>query len=221
MQPLKKFDQYQKIATQLNQPVADKLTENDELSIVSEKSLNNLVQSIAQKQNKKIQLQLQQKGKERVPSAMLRSVRDIVVQLVRNAASHGVERSVDRALKSSAGKINVRIIADSNELSIVVRDDGRGIDLEAVKEKALASGKILPSVLNKMTEQEGFALLFEPGLSTATYSSLDSGRGMGMLAVKKMLQSLNGRISIAQATGEYCQFTVRLPLKETSLIDVH
>lgn len=219
---LKQFDQFHKVAQQLNQAGSSKVLPDDSLSIVSPKSLDNLVQSIAQKQNKKIQLLVQQRGREQVPTAMLRSVKDIVVQLVRNAASHGIERCEDRALKPECGKIQVRIYVEQNVLNIIVRDDGQGIDLQAVKEKALASGRVQATNIKSMTEQEGFALLFEPGLSTASHSSVDAGRGMGMLAVKKMLQKLGGRIAIAQAAGEYCQFTVRLPLRdEPSLLLAH
>lgn len=219
---LRQFDQFQNIASQLNRVAQIKPDSEESLSIINEKSLNNLVQSIAQKQHKKIQLQLLQKGKEHVPQAMLQAVKDIVVQLVRNAASHGIERCEDRALKPDVGKIQVRIHVDQKILQVIVRDDGQGIDLQAVKEKALACGRVRPENLKSMTEQEGFALLFEPGFSTAVNGDIDSGRGMGMLAVKKMLQKLGGRIAIAQACGEYCQFTVRLPLKDSpSLLEAY
>lgn len=214
-QLLQQLENFQAISVQLkkNQKSLQQQTEiPEELSIVSPRNLKNLVDGIAKNSDKLIQLNVSQSGKDKVSSKMRTAVKDIVIQLVRNSAVHGIERRADRGFKDMTGKIKVKITAKDDVLTLIVKDDGVGIDVDKLKAQAFRSGRFKTSEITKLTNEESVGLIFEPGLSTASDCNQDAGRGVGMLAIKQMVKNLNGKIAVAQSPGEFCQFSIRLPL---------
>lgn len=137
---------------------------------------------------------------------------DPLVHMVRNAIDHGIEPAEERtrAGKRAAGRVALRAYHAGGNVMVELSDDGRGLDPEKLIARAIDKG-ILESSAN-LTEQEAFALIFEPGFSTAAAVTDVSGRGVGMDVVRRAIESLSGRIDIASTLGRGTTFTVRIPL---------
>jgi two-component system, chemotaxis family, sensor kinase CheA len=133
------------------------------------------------------------------------------IHLLRNAVDHGLEPpEVRRALgKPEAGRIEVEARQEGGEAALVVRDDGSGIDGDALYRRAVALGRIAPE--SRLSEAEKLELIFMPGLSTAETVGEVSGRGVGMDAVREGIRGLRGRIEATSVPGKGTAFTIRLP----------
>ena len=149
-----------------------------------------------------------------VDNVILEGVADPLLHLVKNAAVHGVESEAVRvaAGKPAVGTVSVSARHRGNRVYIEVADDGRGIDAEAVKAKALERGLISPEALAKLTPQEVLELIFLPGLSTAAEVTTEAGRGVGMDAVASNIARLKGEVEIDSEPGRGTRFTLSLPL---------
>lgn len=139
---------------------------------------------------------------------------DPLIHLIRNAIDHGIEEKDERVKnnKSPNGTVNLRAYQDGNSVVIEVEDDGKGIDIEKVKKKALEKGVVTQADLNGMDEKDIVELLFKPGFSTADKISDLSGRGVGLDVVKTKIESLNGIVEVENAKGKGSKFIIRLPL---------
>ena len=140
---------------------------------------------------------------------------DPLMHLLRNSADHGIEKDVE--LRRKRGKPDVGVIKldayqDGNNVVIEVSDDGGGIDVEAVKNKALERGAITEEQASVMAENDIINLLFLPSFSTAKTVSDISGRGVGLDVVKSKIESLSGEVSVKSVLGEGSKWTIRLPL---------
>ncbi len=151
-------------------------------------------------------------GSTELDKAMVEKIVDPLTHLVRNSVDHGIESPADRlaAGKSEVGQLVLRAFHQGGSVVIEVRDDGRGLDTERIRRKAVAMGLVAESA--ELTEDELHALIFAPGLSTAQKVSDVSGRGVGMDVVKSNVEALNGTIRFTSKPGEGCKITVRLPL---------
>ena len=149
-----------------------------------------------------------------VDNLILEGVADPLLHLVKNAVAHGVEPESVRlaAGKSASGSVAVRARHQGNRVVIDVADDGAGIDVAAVKAKALERGLITPEAAAAMSEQQALNLIFLPGLSTAAEVTTDAGRGVGMEAVATNIARLKGEIDIHTERGRGTRFTLSLPL---------
>ena len=139
---------------------------------------------------------------------------DPLMHLLRNSADHGLESAEVRKErgKPEVGSIFLDAYQDGNNVVIEVRDDGNGIDTEAVKSKAIERGLITPEQGDNMSEKEVIDLLFHAGFSTAKVVSDVSGRGVGLDVVKSMIESLNGEVEVKSKLGVGSTWTIRLPL---------
>lgn len=139
---------------------------------------------------------------------------DPLIHLIRNAIDHGIEDKDARLKngKSVNGTVNLRAYQDGNSVVIEVEDDGKGIDVDKVKKKALEKGVVTQSELNGMDESDVIELLFRPGFSTADKVSDLSGRGVGLDVVKTKIESLNGIVEVESTKGKGSKFIIRLPL---------
>jgi two-component system, chemotaxis family, sensor kinase CheA len=131
---------------------------------------------------------------------------------VRNALDHGIESAADRkaAGKPEEGTVMLRASNEGNMIIIEISDDGKGIDIEAVKSKAVERGVIHPNKV--LTELESFNLIFEPGFSTAASVTSISGRGVGLDVVKRQIEKLNGSVTVSSQKGKGTKFSIKLPL---------
>lgn len=139
---------------------------------------------------------------------------DPLMHLLRNAADHGLESTELRLQrgKPEVGSIFLDAYQDGNNVVIEVRDDGNGIDVEAVKNKAIERGVITPEQGDNMSEKDIINLLFHAGFSTAKKISDVSGRGVGLDVVKAKIESLSGEVEVKSRLGEGSTWIVRLPL---------
>lgn len=135
-----------------------------------------------------------------------------LLHLVRNAADHGIEPAAERERlhKEPVGTIHLTASQDAGCIVIRVEDDGQGIDLEAVSRKAIEKELASPDIIARTRDVIHY--IFEPGFSTLDASTLLSGRGVGLDAVKKTIESIRGRISVDTVSGKGTTFRITIPL---------
>ncbi|MBR9903230.1 hybrid sensor histidine kinase/response regulator [Halomonas sp. TG39a] len=146
---------------------------------------------------------------------MIDRLSDPLIHLLRNALDHGLEPPAERqaAGKSPRGQLVIEAWQDADWVVVEMRDDGAGIALDAVRQKALAKQLISEEQLNALSEQETLELIFLPGFSTKSMITDFSGRGVGMDVVKRtVVDDLNGDLQLASERGSGTRFTLRLPL---------
>ncbi len=138
---------------------------------------------------------------------------DPMLHLVRNAFDHGIETPEARALqnKSEAGTITIEAIQQGRHLIINVKDDGKGLNLEMIRTKAVENQVITAAEAAALTEDQTVDLLFEAGFSTASEVDDLSGRGVGLDAVKAQVRSLQGWVTVSHKPGEGTTFTLQIP----------
>ncbi|MBC2834137.1 chemotaxis protein CheA [Paragemmobacter straminiformis] len=143
---------------------------------------------------------------------VIEKLADPLVHVLRNAIDHGMETQDERAAKGKSGTGIIELSAQhaGAEVLIRVRDDGRGMDPARIRAKAVSQGIIAPEAV--LTEAQTFALVFEPGFSTATEVTELSGRGVGMDVVRRTIEGLRGSIEIDSKLGSGTSVTLRLPL---------
>jgi two-component system chemotaxis sensor kinase CheA len=153
-------------------------------------------------------------GDLKLDKYLLDSLTDPIAQLVKNSADHGIESAARRAEmgKPKKGKIMLDAYMRDGSAIIEVADDGAGIDAQALRRKTLENGMKTEEELSAMTEKETFALIFEPGFSTASKVTNLSGRGVGMDIVKTNIERLGGSIEIDSEVGKGTVIRLKTPL---------
>lgn len=146
--------------------------------------------------------------------SILDDLSDPMLHILRNCIDHGLESPEERtaAGKSPKGKVQVSVRRARDRVVIEVEDDGRGMSAEKLKAAALARGAITAEAAARMTDREAFILACLPGVSTAKDVSEISGRGVGMDAVKRVVENVGGTLEIDSEKGKGTRFTLRLPL---------
>ncbi|NLJ85124.1 MAG: chemotaxis protein CheA [Firmicutes bacterium] len=172
-----------------------------------------MVRDLAKTAGKEVQLKVVGEETE-LDRSLMNQIGDPLVHLIRNAVDHGLEEEHLRrqAGKPAAGLIRLEARHEGSHVVIEVADDGRGIDAEKIKNKAVEIGFISREQAAKMTPQEAQALIFEPGFSTTDEVTDVSGRGVGMDAVKAALENMNGSVDIRSELGRGTSVSLRLPL---------
>ena len=170
--------------------------------------LTTLVEKIADDYDKKAILDLSEFDPLLVPSTQAETVKDIVIQSLRNAVAHGLETPGVRISngKSPEGKLKVSLAQNGKGLQLSVRDDGQGVDLDTIKEKARTNGLATEQQLSGMSRPQLLALMFKQGFSTANEADIHAGRGVGLDLVKSKIHSLNGQIRLKYQSGSYTEF---------------
>jgi two-component system chemotaxis sensor kinase CheA len=142
---------------------------------------------------------------------------EILLHLLRNAVDHGIEPANIRQAggKASDGLIALRAEASGDHLTLTVADDGAGLDLAAIRQQALASGRASEVDLTRMSEADLIDLIFLPGFSTRQTVSALSGRGVGLDIVRARVERMQGRVTVQNTPGAGCTFTINLPLSLT------
>ncbi len=161
------------------------------------------------------QAELEIYGRETlIDKAILEQLTDPLTHLVNNAIDHGLEDPATRqaAGKSATGRLTVRAYHQGNQTVISISDDGAGISTEKVKKSAVAKRVRTQSEVDQLNETEVYALLFEPGFSTAAQADEFKGRGVGLDVVKTCLDDIRGVIIVESLIGKGTTFTIRLPL---------
>ena len=170
-----------------------------------------LVRDLALELNKSLRLDTQG-GDTELDKTVLDRLGDPLVHLIRNAADHGIEAPEDRlrAGKDKVGTIALRARQTESRVMIQIEDDGRGIDDQRVRAKAIERSLLSPD--DDLSREQLLEFIFEPGFSTAKTVSSVSGRGVGMDAVRRSIGDLNGTLTLDSQKGAGTRFTVELPL---------
>lgn len=172
-----------------------------------------MIRDLSKKLDKKMELYMSGEETE-LDRTVVDEIGDPLMHLLRNAADHGLESAEVRAErgKSAVGSIWLDAYQDGNNVVIEVRDDGNGIDAEAVKKKAIERGTITPEQAANMSEKEIIDLLFLPSFSTSEKVTDVSGRGVGLDVVKSKIEALSGEVEVRTKLGEGSTWIIRLPL---------
>lgn len=172
-----------------------------------------IVRDLSKEFGKDIELVLRGEETE-LDRGIIEELNDPLVHMIRNSCDHGIERPGER---EKTGKVNKgTLILDAqhegNHIVVSIIDDGKGIDPEMLKRKALEKGLITNEQVQTMTDRDAFSLIFMPGFSTAEKVTSVSGRGVGMDVVRTNIQKLKGIIEVDSKIGAGTTFTIKLPL---------
>ncbi len=172
-----------------------------------------LVRDLSKEMSKQIRLVINGEETE-LDKTLIEEINDPLVHLVRNSIDHGIESPEDRKAigKDPIGTITLSAIHEGNDIIISIEDDGKGMDPEFLKEKAVSKGLITEAKAKEMSVQEAYNLIFLPGFSTAAKVTNISGRGVGMDVVRTNVAKLRGVISVESAVGKGTKMVVKLPL---------
>jgi two-component system chemotaxis sensor kinase CheA len=175
--------------------------------------LPRIVRDLCQELDKQIELEMQGADTE-LDRQVLDLIKDPLTHMVRNSADHGLETVAERraAGKPERGRIRLSAWQEGGFIIIQVADDGRGLDTERIKAKALAQGLITEAELEKLTETQIQKFIFTPGFSTAAKVTSVSGRGVGMDVVRANIDQIGGTIDVRSVPGVGVSFTVKIPL---------
>jgi two-component system chemotaxis sensor kinase CheA len=170
-----------------------------------------LVRDLSKSLNKKINLVIEGEETE-LDKSVIEDLLDPIMHSVRNSVDHGIEDPEERraAGKPEEGMVLLKASNEGNMIVIEISDDGKGIDVDAVKAKAVERGILSPNKL--LTDVEAFNLIFEPGFSTAKQITNISGRGVGLDVVRRQIDKLNGIVTVSSERGKGTKFTIKLPL---------
>jgi two-component system, chemotaxis family, sensor kinase CheA len=161
------------------------------------------------------QISLETDGAEtELDRTIIEAIKDPLVHLVRNACDHGIEfpEARVRAGKAPQGKLALRAYHAGGQVNIEISDDGKGIDVARVKQKALARGLLRPEQCERLSDREAWNLVFHPGFSTAETVTNVSGRGVGMDVVKSSVEKIGGVADISSRPGEGTTIKLKIPL---------
>lgn len=172
-----------------------------------------MIRDLCKKLDKRMELHMSGEETE-LDRTVIDEIGDPLQHLLRNSADHGLESNEERLAlgKDEVGHIYLDAYQDGNNVTIEVRDDGAGIDVEKVKNKAIDKGMITVEQAEAMSNKEIIDLLFRPSFSTAEKITDVSGRGVGLDVVKTKIEGLGGSIECKTELGEGSSFIIRLPL---------
>jgi two-component system chemotaxis sensor kinase CheA len=172
-----------------------------------------MVRDVAKQCGKDVELVMSGQDTD-LDKSLLDVIAEPLTHLVRNAVSHGIESAEERARagKPARGTIRLTSYHHGNQVIVEIRDDGRGIDAQVVKSKAVEKGLIAAEEAERLTESEILSLVFTPGFSTAEEITEVSGRGVGLDVVQTVLHRLKGSVDIETRVGHSTTFRMKLPL---------
>ena len=172
-----------------------------------------LVRDLARELDKDIEFEIE--GEEiELDRTILTEISDPLMHILRNAVDHGIESPEEReqAGKPRTGHITLRASRERDHVIIEVEDDGAGLDVEGIREKAVEKGVRSPEELDAMDDSAVYDLVFHPGFSTADEVTDTSGRGVGMDVVHDTVSQLDGSVSVDSEPGEGTTVSLRLPV---------
>lgn len=172
-----------------------------------------VVRDLSRDNHKQIELKICGENTE-LDKRMIDELGDPLIHLIRNSADHGIESPEERvaAGKPALGTITLNAFHRGNRIVIQIADDGRGLNADRIRTKALSKGLITEAEAERMSSHQIYQLIWKPGLSTAERITEVSGRGMGMDIVLSKIEQLNGSIDLTSEPGVGTRFEIKLPL---------
>lgn len=179
-------------------------------------TLHALAERLAQDLGKRFRLKLA--GLTEVPAPFVATVKDCLIQMLRNSAVHGIEDPEVRraANKQDIGVVSVQFVKSAQGYDLVFEDDGAGIATEALKAAAVRQQLITEQEAALMDTRTAMALIFRPGFTTQDEVSMDAGRGVGMDVIARSVYALGGKIGVSTHPGKYTRFKISLPAGQAS-----
>ncbi|MBW2272677.1 MAG: chemotaxis protein CheW [Deltaproteobacteria bacterium] len=204
------FDSVERRVSELQRRVLD-LRTTPLLRVMD--TLPRVARQVAERSGKRVEVKLVGAELE-LDRSILDRLTEPLLHIVRNAVDHGIEGPDERAEsgKTSVGQVIIEARREKDSIAIEVRDDGAGIDLEALCARAVEVGLLHPGLAEDLPPGEIAALVFQPGVSTAASVSEVSGRGVGMDAVKATIESLGGTVELRTERGVGTATTLRVPI---------
>ena len=180
-------------------------------------SLQQFAQELAKRQFKQIKLITQSLEESTSAPNLDEAIRDIAIQVLRNAVVHGIESPSVRLTrqKDEIGHIQIKLNQEDNQVQLTIEDDGQGINYEAIRQKAISTGQYSEKEMATWENRKLLGLLFTPGFSTYGQTDEDAGRGVGLDLVKDRVQKLGGKISIHSQPGQFTRFSFTFPLQHS------
>ncbi len=198
-------------------PIVD-ATVNTRPSINIKDYYTQFAQDIAQRNGKEVSFHCVGMDSIALTSEQQDLIKDISIQLLRNAIVHGIELPDERVKyhKNRTGKLILRLEKNDDNLVLSMTDDGQGINYAKIRQIALDSGKYNQEIVEAWTKKDLLQLLFTSGFSTAETQNEDAGRGVGMDIIKSLVKKLGGRLKIGSKENIYSRFTITFPSEKTS-----
>ena len=177
------------------------------------------VYNLSDELGKKVQLSIEGKENE-IDKNIIASLSEVFLHMVRNSLDHGIETPEERVAigKSETGKLSIVCSRESGNMKIVISDDGRGIDLDAIKQKALREGLVTEAAAASLSREDLINIIFQNGFTTSNQLSSISGRGIGMNVVRDSIEALKGSIVVNSNIGNGTTFTIMVPLSIAALM---
>lgn len=177
-------------------------------------SLKNLIANISKDQGKEVKLVCKKFVSNDIPYQYKLLVKEILIQMIRNSISHGIEIPSERVKlnKPASGVIEISTFLEDKSFGFRFKDDGQGLKIEKLRQKAKDSGKWDISEIEGWTEDQIAESIFTSGISTSDKVDMASGRGVGMDIIKNKIDNHQGKIEVNYSEGQYCEFIVTLPL---------
>ena len=180
-----------------------------------QKYFTSFAQDIAERNGKKVVLNCQGMDDGLLEGNLQETVKDIAMQMLRNAVVHGVEDPIDRKRDGKPEAGNVQLLLSrkaGNMAELLVEDDGSGLHFDKIRRKLVENGTCTEDEAREMQKRELIMHLFDSGLSTMDKGNEDAGRGVGMDIVRERIAEIKGKLKIASEEGQYTRFTVTFPL---------
>jgi chemotaxis protein histidine kinase CheA len=176
------------------------------------------VYQLSDELGKKVQLVIEGKENE-IDKNIIEALSQVFLHMVRNAIDHGIETPQERTAsgKSESGKLVISCSRESGSMKIVISDDGRGIDHEKIRQKAVREGFVAEAAAASLSKEDLTNFIFQSGFSTSGNVSSVSGRGVGMDVVRESIEALKGNVVVDSVWGSGTTFTIMVPLSIAAL----
>ena len=207
------LDEMGKLIERIGKVIFHKGKKKKTISKLLLQSLENLIKSFSNDLGKKIAFNYKHFDSKIIPDRYHLLLKEVLIQLVRNSISHGIEPPEERKKlkKPDYGKIEISTFKKNGYVGFRLRDDGRGLQIEKLKEKAFKSGRWKTEEIEGWSDRQIVDLIFISGISTSEGVDMIAGRGVGMEGVLHRIKEHHGDIQVRYEKGEYCEFEVVLP----------
>lgn len=181
---------------------------DDQLSFYKE-----FAKDIAARQGKQVQLKSDTLTQADIPDHLVKPIKEISIQLLRNAVVHGIEApSVRHSTgKDAVGTIDVEVKDSGSDVLLMVQDDGQGIDYDGIRTKLSKEGRFSTEEANQLSQNDLLKQLFSSGFSTKEHADEDGGRGVGLDIIKAKVKEYNGKLNVNSELGQMTRFVITLP----------
>lgn len=187
-------------------------------SIVNQ--LDRFIVELGAEQGKRVEFRSENFASLTLPFEKRKAVSDVLAQLTRNSVIHGIEGPNRRKENGKAETGIISLVAEeipenghAARVQLKLRDDGRGLQLDKIREQAIAMGIMDSKKAEFLSKDDAYGLIFKTGFSTSETATKDAGRGVGLDAVKERLNQINGTIAVDSEPGQFCEFTIELSME--------